>query len=213
MYIRNCTCLCADVNDRCQQQSLTSTLSTPPRILHYTRIHTIIHFHRFIHQNRKAIWNPHPRCHHSSQSPCLQPQEVLGRSTRRSSPMMKYQRRRSHLLQTSMGFARWMVGSCADKSRDIQVLKTYGAAPYAAAIRDVEKQIKDKQQSINEKIGVKVRMHDSSRLCRRRKSRTPFCSNGTSPTYYQPLLTSSRSQTPGSPYHTCGICDYTLNDP
>jgi len=41
--------------------------------------------------------------------------------------------------------------------RDIQVLKTYGAAPYAAALKKLEKQIKEKQQSVNEKIGVKVR--------------------------------------------------------
>lgn len=40
--------------------------------------------------------------------------------------------------------------------RDIQVLKTYGAAPYAAALKNLEKQIKEKQQSVNEKIGVKV---------------------------------------------------------
>ncbi|KPI36220.1 uncharacterized protein AB675_8879 [Cyphellophora attinorum] len=38
---------------------------------------------------------------------------------------------------------------------DIQVLKTYGAAPYANALKNIEKQIKDKQTSINEKIGVK----------------------------------------------------------
>jgi hypothetical protein len=46
----------------------------------------------------------------------------------------------------------------ADRSpnRDIQVLKTYGAAPYAAAIKKLEKQIKEKQASVNEKIGVKV---------------------------------------------------------
>lgn len=36
------------------------------------------------------------------------------------------------------------------------MLKTYGAAPYAAALKTIEKQIKEKQQSINEKIGVKV---------------------------------------------------------
>ena len=36
------------------------------------------------------------------------------------------------------------------------MLKTYGAAPYAAALKNIEKQIKDKQQSINDKIGVKV---------------------------------------------------------
>lgn len=40
--------------------------------------------------------------------------------------------------------------------RDIQVLKTYGAAPYAAAIKKLEKMIKEKQASVNEKIGVKV---------------------------------------------------------
>jgi hypothetical protein len=40
---------------------------------------------------------------------------------------------------------------------DIQVLKTYGAAPYGASIKKLEKQIKEKQQSVDEKIGVKVR--------------------------------------------------------
>ncbi|KAL1631583.1 26S proteasome regulatory subunit 7 [Diplodia seriata] len=40
--------------------------------------------------------------------------------------------------------------------RDIQVLKTYGAAPYATELKKLEKEIKDKQQSVNEKIGVKV---------------------------------------------------------
>jgi len=33
------------------------------------------------------------------------------------------------------------------------VLKTYGAAPYAAELKKLEKEIKDKQQSVNEKIG------------------------------------------------------------
>jgi len=42
--------------------------------------------------------------------------------------------------------------------RDIQVLKTYGAAPYGAAIKKLEQQIKEKQQSVDEKIGVKVRV-------------------------------------------------------
>jgi 26S proteasome regulatory subunit T1 len=41
-------------------------------------------------------------------------------------------------------------------NRDIAVLKTYGAAPYAAALKKLEKDIKDKQASVNEKIGVKV---------------------------------------------------------
>lgn len=34
-------------------------------------------------------------------------------------------------------------------------MKTYGAAPYAAAIKKLEQQIKEKQSSVNEKIGVK----------------------------------------------------------
>jgi 26S proteasome regulatory subunit T1 len=34
-------------------------------------------------------------------------------------------------------------------------LKTYGAAPYAAALKKLEQQIKEKQTSVNEKIGVK----------------------------------------------------------
>ncbi|KAK6609456.1 26S protease regulatory subunit 7 [Botrytis cinerea] len=38
---------------------------------------------------------------------------------------------------------------------DIQVLKTYGAAPYGAALKKLEQQIKEKQTSVNEKIGVK----------------------------------------------------------
>jgi 26S proteasome regulatory subunit T1 len=42
--------------------------------------------------------------------------------------------------------------------RDIQVLKTYGAAPYGAAIKKLEQQIKEKQQSVDEKIGVKVHL-------------------------------------------------------
>ncbi len=43
--------------------------------------------------------------------------------------------------------------TAADDHRDIQVLKTYGAAPYAAALKKLEKQIKEKQTSVNEKIG------------------------------------------------------------
>lgn len=44
------------------------------------------------------------------------------------------------------------------RTRDIQVLKTYGAAPYGTALKKLEKQIKEKQQSVDEKIGVKVRL-------------------------------------------------------
>lgn len=40
--------------------------------------------------------------------------------------------------------------------RDIQVLKTYGAAPYAAGLKRLEKQIKEKQASVNEKIGQSI---------------------------------------------------------
>jgi hypothetical protein len=37
---------------------------------------------------------------------------------------------------------------------DIQVLKTYGAAPYTARLKGVEKELKELQQKINEKIGM-----------------------------------------------------------
>lgn len=37
--------------------------------------------------------------------------------------------------------------------RDIQVLKTYGTAPYAQAIKKVEEDVKDLQKKVNEKIG------------------------------------------------------------
>lgn len=43
--------------------------------------------------------------------------------------------------------------------RDIQVLKTYGAAPYAAALKRLEKQIKERQTSVNEKIGQSADFH------------------------------------------------------
>lgn len=39
--------------------------------------------------------------------------------------------------------------------QDITILKTYGAAPYAAGLKKLEKQIKEKQASVNEKTGVK----------------------------------------------------------
>lgn len=38
---------------------------------------------------------------------------------------------------------------------DIQVLKSYGAAPYGTALKEIEKDIKDIQTRINEKIGIK----------------------------------------------------------
>ena len=41
------------------------------------------------------------------------------------------------------------------------MLKTYGAAPYAAELKKLEKEIKDKQQSVNEKIGKFPPFHES----------------------------------------------------
>ncbi|EDK43590.1 26S protease regulatory subunit 7 [Lodderomyces elongisporus NRRL YB-4239] len=38
---------------------------------------------------------------------------------------------------------------------DIQVLKTYGAAPYASSIKDIEKDLKDIEERIKESIGIK----------------------------------------------------------
>lgn len=52
----------------------------------------------------------------------------------------------------------WSVLKLIATIRDIQVLKTYGAAPYGTSIKKLEKQIKEKQQSVDEKIGVKVRL-------------------------------------------------------
>lgn len=47
-----------------------------------------------------------------------------------------------------------MDGLANDGNRDIQVLKTYGAAPYAAPLKKLEKDIKDLQTKVNEKIGI-----------------------------------------------------------
>ena len=38
---------------------------------------------------------------------------------------------------------------------DIQVLKTYGAAPYASTIKQIEKDLKDVEERIKENIGIK----------------------------------------------------------
>ena len=46
-----------------------------------------------------------------------------------------------------------MAVTALTSTRDIQVLKTYGAAPYAAALKKLEAEIKAKQTSVNEKIG------------------------------------------------------------
>jgi hypothetical protein len=72
------------------------------------------------------------------------------------------------------------------------VLKTYGAAPYGAAIKKLEKQIKEKQQSVDEKIGVKV--------CPARASH-----DGQAP------LTITRNQIPDSPLRISGILPPTAN--
>jgi hypothetical protein len=60
-----------------------------------------------------------------------------------------------------------LLPAVANRSRDIQVLKTYGAAPYGTLIKKLEKQIKEKQQSVDEKIGVKVglRLEPPRRKC------------------------------------------------
>jgi hypothetical protein len=59
-------------------------------------------------------------------------------------------------MSRSPNIAAGSPGSELTTKRDIQVLKTYGAAPYGAAIKKLEQQIKEKQQSVDEKIGVKV---------------------------------------------------------
>lgn len=67
------------------------------------------------------------------------------------------------------------------------MLKTYGAAPYGAAIKKLEQQIKERQQSVDEKIGVKVRGHLS---CRQLDIE---------------LTCWSRNQIPVSRHHTSGM--------
>lgn len=57
--------------------------------------------------------------------------------------------------------------------RDIQVLKTYGAAPYAAALKRLEKQIKERQTSVNEKIGQSADFYRDSLA-----AETDHCSRG-----------------------------------
>jgi hypothetical protein len=78
---------------------------------------------------------------------------------------------------------------------DIAVLKTYGAAPYANALKKLEKDIKDKQASVNEKIGVKVNTSSS-------------CFNP-----FEPPRSSHapRNPTPVSHLHTSGMSPPTDN--
>jgi hypothetical protein len=72
------------------------------------------------------------------------------------------------------------------------VLKTYGAAPYGAELKKLEKEIKDKQQTINEKIGVKVGTLNASPL--------------------YSWLTSYRNQIPASHHHISGTSPPTGNE-
>lgn len=51
------------------------------------------------------------------------------------------------------------------RCRDIQVLKTYGAAPYAAALKKLEKDIKEKQTSVNDKIGKSMLLAPDAEAC------------------------------------------------
>jgi hypothetical protein len=71
------------------------------------------------------------------------------------------------------------------------VLKTYGAAPYGAELKKLEKEIKDKQQTINEKIGVKVAGPDAAHVPQE--------------------LTVHRNQTPVSHHHISGTSPPTGN--
>lgn len=66
------------------------------------------------------------------------------------------------------------------------MLKTYGAASYGAAIKKLEQQIKEKQASVDEKIGVKV------------------C-GALAVSYIQRRLTSRRNQIPASRHPTFGM--------
>lgn len=72
------------------------------------------------------------------------------------------------------------------------MLKTYGAAPYGAELKKLEKEIKDKQQTINEKIGVKV-------------------SDAGAPSTPRQPLTAGRNQTPASHLHISGTSPPTGN--
>jgi 26S proteasome regulatory subunit T1 len=70
--------------------------------------------------------------------------------------MTRSRRRRSRLsLMSKATFMNVAYPILTIVPRDIQVLKTYGAAPYGAALKKLEQQIKEKQTSVNEKIGVK----------------------------------------------------------
>jgi hypothetical protein len=71
------------------------------------------------------------------------------------------------------------------------VLKTYGAAPYGAAIKKLEQQIKEKQQSVDEKIGVKV--------C------VPCCTPGHRPRRRPRLTPLFRNQIPAWRHLTSGM--------
>ena len=79
-------------------------------------------------------------------------------------------------------------------SRDIAVLKTYGAAPYANALKKLEKDIKEKQASVNEKIGVKVIIDPAMLTLWALGSSRPF-----------------RNPTPVSHHHTFGMLRPTDN--
>jgi hypothetical protein len=86
------------------------------------------------------------------------------------------------------------------------VLKTYGAAPYGAELKKLEKEIKDKQQTINEKIGVKVTSlsrhampaHQLT-LSRNQTLVSPLHISGTSPPIANGCKKSSPSKSHGAP--------------
>lgn len=89
---------------------------------------------------------------------------------------------------------------------DIQVLKTYGAAPYAAALKKLEKEIKDRQTSVNEKIGVKVQSDHTTHMqqqpysCPHRSQTlvSPLRISGISPPIDNACKKSNRSKSPAA---------------
>lgn len=144
---------------------------------------------------------------------CLAPREKVGRSTRRTTRTRRNQRRRLHLFQMSMLLFMSLLMMVAmrmewlnEPSSDIQVLKTYGAAPYATALKKLEKQINETEGSVNEKIGVKVfspagvnriRPHEIDLTClgirHRSCTTTPLGCCRRSPTYGRRAAASSVS--------------------
>jgi hypothetical protein len=162
----------------------TPPSSSPPRLppgTHYTPAQL-----RTSQTPRHSLYRRLPRRHALRNGPELGevPEELRRRRGRGEEDHASHRR---VSLPACPGHERSL--SC---NRDIQVLKTYGAAPYGAELRKLEKEIKDKQSAINDKIGVKVAQ---PRLrCVRRQ------------------LTRPRNQTPASHHHISGTSPPTGNE-